>query len=204
VRGTTVVRINGESYPLKIFGAHNIENLSGAREVCNLLGISDEQFFSAVCSFTGSGKRLQELASNGHNSIYVDFAHSPSKLVATINAVKSLYPGRELIACFELHTYSSLTGEYLEEYAGTMDAADTAIVYYHPDTLKHKKLKPLTGDDVRRAFKKAGLEVFTSANSLHEHILSVSREGQNLLMMSSGNFSGMDIEKLAAEILNKQ
>lgn len=189
--------------PLAIFGHHNLQNLSGALLVCENLGVTREQFYHAIGSFTGAGKRLQQLAGNADTAIYLDFAHSPSKVGATIRAVREQYRSRKLVACLELHTFSSLTKSFLREYRGTMDSADVALVYYNPETVTHKRLEELSPAEVKEAFGRDGLIVFNSAAELSEHLHAQSWEGTVLLLMSSGSFSGMDVKKLADWIISK-
>ena len=182
---------------LQIFGKHNLQNLSGAKIICNELGISDEQFYNSIQNFKGAAKRLELVKKNDFSAIYKDFAHSPSKLKATISAVKLQHPERKLIACMELHTYSSLNPNFLKEYAHSMDEADTAIVYYSSHALSIKKLPPLQESEVRDAFENKKLLVFTKTEKLLEKLKSISWANTNLLMMSSGNFDGMDLNDLA-------
>jgi UDP-N-acetylmuramate: L-alanyl-gamma-D-glutamyl-meso-diaminopimelate ligase len=190
--------------PLAIFGNHNLQNISGALLVCENLGITRKQFYRSIRHFKGAGKRLQELASNAVTAVYLDFAHSPSKVRATIEAVKEQFRGRKLVACLELHTYSSLTKSFLRQYNGTMASADTAMVYYDPETIIHKRLEEITPEEVKKAFGRDNLIVFTSAPELISTLQSLAWEGTVLLMMSSGNFSGIELKKLADWITGKK
>lgn len=194
--------VNGpKKIPLKIFGNHNLQNLNGARLTCRQIGISDEMFFEAIRSFRGASKRLELVQSKGNTSVFKDFAHSPSKLKATINAVKNQYPGRKLVACMELHTFSSLNQAFLSEYKGTMAEPDQAMVYFNPHTISHKKLATITENQVIESFARSDLKVFTDSEILKGELLKSDWDNSNLLLMSSGNFDGMDFGKLAAEIL---
>ncbi len=188
--------------PLRIFGEHNMQNLNGARLVCNQLGIEDSQFYEAIKTFKGASKRLQLIKSNDNTSIYIDFAHSPSKLEATVKAVKNHFPDRALVACIELHTYSSLNKNYIGNYKGTMDLADIAIVYFNPETLIHKRLEMLSKKDVKDAFGLKRLKVFIDPQRLSEELTSMDWRNKNLLLMSSGDFSGIDISALTNRIIN--
>jgi len=188
--------------PVRIFGEHNMQNLNGARLVCNQLGIEDSQFYEAIRTFKGASKRLQLIKSSDYTNIYIDFAHSPSKLEATVKAVKNHFPDRELVACIELHTYSSLSKNYIGNYKGTMDLADTAIVYFNPETLRHKRLAMLSEKDVKDAFGIKRLKVIIDPQSLSEELTSMNWRNKNLLLMSSGDFSGIDINSLANQIIN--
>jgi UDP-N-acetylmuramate: L-alanyl-gamma-D-glutamyl-meso-diaminopimelate ligase len=188
------------SCKLAIFGDHNLMNLQGAKLVCNELGLSDEQFYAAIASFKGASKRLELVAENSSTAVYKDFAHSPSKLKATTHAVKKQFPERELIACMELHTFSSLNENFLKEYEGSMALADKAIIYFNPHTIEHKKLKPITEDQVKKAFGSSNIEVLTSSEKLLEKLSALSFKNRNLLMMSSGTFDGIDLKSLAGRI----
>lgn len=188
--------------PLQIFGEHNLQNISGAKLVCNQLGISDNEFYNAISEFKGAARRLEILSQNEDTIIFRDFAHSPSKLKATVNAVKKQFPERDLIAVMELHTFSSLNEDFLKEYDGSMDLADIAVVYFNPEVIKHKKLKPITPEKVKKSFQKEGLKVVTEKTSLIDFIKTINLKNKNLLLMSSGNFSGVDLKHFARE-LNK-
>jgi UDP-N-acetylmuramate: L-alanyl-gamma-D-glutamyl-meso-diaminopimelate ligase len=199
--GITTIQFNGISYPLQVFGNHNLLNLNGARLVCNELGVKDDQFFRSIMNFKGASKRLELVKKTAQTSVFKDFAHSPSKLMATIKAVKEQFPDKQLIACMELHTYSSLSKEFLRHYKGCMDAADTAIVYFNPHAIAIKKLPPITGDQIRVGFDNGKVEIFNDSGLLQERLLKESWNDKNLLMMSSGNFDGLDLFELAEKIL---
>jgi UDP-N-acetylmuramate: L-alanyl-gamma-D-glutamyl-meso-diaminopimelate ligase len=192
---------NGMEHALEIFGEHNLQNLNGALLVCEEVGISKAEFYKAVQSFSGASKRLELVKRTESSVMYKDFAHSPSKLKATTQALKTQFPERELIACMELHTFSSLNKEFLSQYDGAMKNADQAFVYYSPKTLEHKKLQDLSPEEVKNAFNSANITVFTESNNLVEHLKSNNWNNKNLLMMSSGNFDGVDFDELAEELL---
>lgn len=187
--------------PLQIFGEHNLMNVTGARLVCNQLDISDEQFYDAIRYFKGAAKRLELIKKNEVTAIYKDFAHSPSKLKATTQAVKKQFPKRKLIACMELHTFSSLNDAFLNEYKGSMELADEAIVYFNPHTIEHKKLKPITEEQVKQAFGGHNIKTYTNSQLLLNDLLQMNFENKNLLMMSSGNFDGMDLKSLGDNLI---
>ncbi|MCB2194371.1 MAG: peptidoglycan synthetase [Bacteroidetes bacterium] len=187
--------------PIKVFGEHNLQNISGAKLVCNKIGISDEGFYKAISEFKGAAKRLEVLAKNDNTAIFRDFAHSPSKLQATVKAVKDQYQQRKLIAIMELHTFSSLNASFLKEYKGTMESADIAIVYYNPEVIKHKKLDAITPDQVKNAFNKENLVVYTDQKELTDYLTHTNLMNHNLLLMSSGNFSGIDLEKFSNHLI---
>ncbi len=203
VNGTTYLTVNGKKVSLQIFGQHNLMNLNGARLVCNAIGIADEQFYEAISSFKGAAKRLELVHRNEEFSFYKDFAHSPSKLKATTNAVKEQFAKRKIVACMELHTFSSLNETFLKEYGGSMDLADEAIVYFNPHTIAHKKLKEITVEQVHKAFGRKDLKVFTSSAEVVNYLKSKSWQNSVLLMMSSGNFDGVDFNVLATELMDK-
>ena len=200
--GITYLIVNSNRIPLKVFGEHNLMNINGARLVCNELEISDEMFYKAIQSFAGASKRLEQVAENKHTTVFKDFAHSPSKLVATTNAVKSQFINRELVACIELHTFSSLSENFLSHYKGCLDQADIAIVYFNPHTIQLKKLPPITAEQVKKAFNNQKLKVYTNSDKLLQDILKMDWNQKNLLMMSSGNFDGIDFDDLGKKITN--
>ncbi|MBK7211721.1 MAG: peptidoglycan synthetase [Bacteroidales bacterium] len=200
-KGVTVLNTSIGEVPLKVFGRHNLMNMEGARLVCKLLEISDETFYAAISSYNGASNRLELMAASDTVNIYRDFAHAPSKLKATIEAVKEQYPERWLVACFELHTYSSLSQGFLSQYEGSMEKADEAIVYFSPHALELKKLPMLDAHEIRLAFGKERLQVFTSPNELQAYLLSDKWKDTNLLMMSSGNYDGLNMKELSAQIM---
>lgn len=200
VNGTTYLLVNGKEIPLSVFGDHNLMNLTGARLVCNQVGISDEQFYNAIQSFKGAAKRLELVYKSETFNFYKDFAHSPSKLKATTAAVKQQFDKRHIVACMELHTFSSLTEEFLNEYKGAMNTADEAIVYYNPHTIAHKKLKPISEEQVLKAFARKDLRVFTDSKAVTDYLKSKTWKNSVLLMMSSGNFDGVDFNQLAQSL----
>ncbi len=191
--GKTFIISEGHSFPILVFGKHNLLNMNGAKMVCNLLGINDRAFFSAMETFTGAAKRLEKVIETGTCIVYKDFAHAPSKVEATLKAVREQYPGHKIVACLELHTYSSLSREFLDHYRGSMDAADVAIVYFNPHALALKRLPEITEEQIRDGFGKENLEVFNDAQRLMDRLRSITSENMVYLMMSSGNFDGIDL-----------
>lgn len=198
--GTTYLITSQGEVPLQVFGNHNLLNMNGARLVCNKLEISDQQFYEAIQTFKGAAKRLELVDKNEHFAFYKDFAHSPSKLKATTQAVKQQFANRHVIACMELHTFSSLNETFLAEYNGAMNDADEAIVYFNPHTIAHKKLKPITEQQVFEYFNRKDLRVFTSSEALQDYLRSKSLKNNVLLMMSSGNFDGIDFKDLSLQL----
>ena len=182
-----------------IFGNHNLQNLNAAQLVCKELGVSEEDFLKQIATFKGASMRLELVKKTASSAIYKDFAHSPSKLKATSSAMKKQFTNRKLVACMELHTFSSLNEEFLRQYKGCMEKPDTAIVYFSPAAIAHKKLDPITVEEVHTAFDREDLLVFTDVKKLEEHLKSQNWENKNLLMMSSGTFEGMEFSKLTKQ-----
>jgi UDP-N-acetylmuramate: L-alanyl-gamma-D-glutamyl-meso-diaminopimelate ligase len=196
----TVLSFGGKEYTLQIFGAHNLQNLMGAMYLGEAMQIDNHDFLEAIQTFTGAGKRLQKVTESGNFTLFKDFAHSPSKLKATTKAVKEQFADRKVVACMELHTFSSLKKEFLPHYEHAMNAADKALVYFSPEVVAHKKLDPITKEQVQAAF---GGEV-TVVNETSEVLKFIRSENWNnavLLMMSSGNFDGIDYEQLGEELV---
>jgi UDP-N-acetylmuramate: L-alanyl-gamma-D-glutamyl-meso-diaminopimelate ligase len=188
--------------PIRVFGKHNVQNIHGAWLVCRQMGITDDTFLSAISSFRGASKRLQLLKQTSNSAVYKDFAHSPSKLKATVEAVKELYPERKLVACLELHTYSSLNKNFLPLYRHCMDSADLPIVYFSPHAVALKRLPGLSAEEVNEAFADMRLIVYNDSSKLQEDLSRMDFHNKNLLLMSSGNFDGLDLEGLAEMVLN--
>lgn len=195
--GKTILTTTEGEYPLMVFGQHNLMNLNGARLVCNQLNISNAEFYKAISTFKGAMNRLELIAEKDGFNAYRDFAHAPSKLKATIQAVKEQFPGRRLVACFELHTFSSLNKDFLDQYAHSMDLADVAVVFFSPHALALKKLPMLSPDDIVHSFAKKGLLVFSDADQFQQFLRGESWQNSNLLLMSSGNFDGMNVKEFA-------
>ncbi|RKD16175.1 peptidoglycan synthetase [Pelobium manganitolerans] len=199
--GKTYLVTAGKEVGLEVFGKHNLQNLTAARLVCAQLDVSEEDFYAAIASFSGAAKRLEKLGETAHKAVFKDFAHSPSKLKATVEAVKSQYPQRSLIACIELHTFSSLNENFLNEYSGTFNGADFAVVYIDQKTFEQKKLKPFNGEDVMKAFGNKNLLFYDNPEKLKRYIESFEISDCNLLMMSSGTFGSIDLVTLANSFL---
>ncbi|MCF8233974.1 MAG: peptidoglycan synthetase [Bacteroidales bacterium] len=198
--GRTYVINDGEKIEFAVFGKHNLMNLNAARTLCNQLGIKNADFYRSIKTYRGAAKRLELLAENKSVSVFKDFAHAPSKLRATIEAVKSRNPERDLVAVMELHTYSSLNRDFLPEYKNTMDLADEAVVFYNPHACEIKRLPFINKDDVRSGFNRSDLKIMTKKTALENFLLKKNWESKNLLMMSSGDFGGLDIAGLSVEI----
>ncbi len=201
VNGKTSLIVDGAEVALNVFGTHNLQNLNGARRVLNQIDISDAMFYEAIVSFGGAAKRLETVAQNNETVIYKDFAHSPSKLKATSSAVKDQWPDRELVAVMELHTFSSFNPEFLKEYRGSFDQPDHAVLFYLPETAKHKNLPDLTITQVKEAFGKDDLIIMNSTADLEAYLEKMSWAGKNLLFMSSGNYGGINIDEFADKLI---
>lgn len=197
VEGVTILETAHGDAPLQVFGKHNLQNLEGARHVCHLLGIGDKEFYSAISTFHGAAKRLEKLAEAPGRIVFKDFAHSPSKLKATLQAVREQFPQRRLVACMELHTYSSLSEGFIDQYVGTMDAADRAIVFYDPHAVQLKRLPPIPVERVKRAFAREELVVLNDPIAVMGAVREGIKGDSVLLMMSSGNFGGLDLAALS-------
>ena len=181
---------------LLIFGNHNLQNMNAALLVCKELGISKEDFLKQISTFKGASKRLELVKQTQESAIYKDFAHSPSKLKATSSAMKQQFTNRKLVACLELYTFSSLNEDFLKQYKGCMDEADSAIIYFSLESIVHKRLKPITKEQVYDAFGRKDLIVFNNSEDLENHLKNLNWKNKNLLMMSSGTFNGIELEKL--------
>jgi UDP-N-acetylmuramate: L-alanyl-gamma-D-glutamyl-meso-diaminopimelate ligase len=199
--GVTTILSDGKKYPLKVFGDHNLLNMEAARLVCAGLGIETADFYQYITTFKGAARRLELVGKNDNANVFKDFAHSPSKLEATIQAVKSQFPDRKLIACIELHTFSSLNKDFLAQYAGTMNQADEAIVFIDKKTFVQKKMEPYPAEIVKEAFAKDDLTFFNDPQQLLAELQKIKLLNANLLMMSSGNFGGIDLIELKNKIL---
>jgi UDP-N-acetylmuramate: L-alanyl-gamma-D-glutamyl-meso-diaminopimelate ligase len=187
--------------PLKIFGEHNMQNLSAANEACLAAGVSEDGFYDAIQSFEGTSGRLQKLKENENGVFFYDFAHSPSKVKATVEAVAARYPGKNIIACFELHTYSSLSKDFLPFYKGTLEKATSAFVYFNPHQFELKKLEPLSKEAVKEAFSGQNLEVYDNSAEMFDYIKNRHFSSPVYLFMSSGDFNGCDLKELSEELL---
>jgi len=194
--GITAIDTPDGMMPLEIFGDHNLQNLAGAKWICQHMGIDEDDFYEAIASFKGASKRLEKIAENKQTVIFKDFAHSPSKVKATTEAVKKQYAQREVIACLELHTYSSLNAEFLGEYQGALDQADKAVVFYSPHAVKIKQLDEVTTAQIGAAFGREDLMMFTNPAEFKAFLFSQNLEQTAVVLMSSGNYGGLDFEEV--------
>jgi len=200
--GVTYLETEEGPLPLEIFGAHNLNNLAGSKWICQQMGVDQDDFYEAISSFSGASKRLEKVAENANCVVYKDFAHSPSKVQATTEAVKSQYPKRPLVACLELHTYSSLNAAFLEHYKGTLDAADTAVVFYSPQAVEIKKLNSVSKTQIETAFERDDLIIYTDPELFKNFITSLEFAQKTVLLMSSGSYGGLDFEALKNRVVD--
>ncbi len=196
--GQTILETPEGPMPIEVFGRHNLSNLAGAKWICQNMGVDEDDFYEAIASFKGASKRLEKIAEGRTCVAYKDFAHSPSKVMATTNAVKEQYPDRKLIACLELHTYSSFNPEFLKEYKGALEAADVAAVFYLPESVRIKKLKEVTPEQISEAFVREDLKIFTDSDDFKNFVFGQKYDNSVLLLMSSGNYGGLDLEEVKA------
>ena len=194
--GLTLLETAEGEVPLEVFGEHNLQNLEGARSICFHLGVGEEEFYEAIADFSGASKRLEKIGETDSTVIFKDFAHSPSKVEATTRAVKEQYPDRTLLACLELHTYSSLNETFLKEYRGALDKADEAVVFYSPHAVQIKRLKEVDARQIADAFQRDDLLIYTDPRSFKEYLFAQDLKDKVLLLMSSGNYGGLDFDEV--------
>jgi UDP-N-acetylmuramate: L-alanyl-gamma-D-glutamyl-meso-diaminopimelate ligase len=196
VDGITLLDTPEGPMPIEVFGAHNLNNLAGAKWICQNMGVDEADFYEAIASFKGASKRLEKIAEGKGKVAYKDFAHSPSKVSATTKAVKNQYPNRNLVACLELHTYSSLNPEFLKEYEGALNAADVAVVFYSPDAVKIKQLQEISFEQIAQSFKREDLIIYTNPTAFKEFLFNYDLNNSALLLMSSGNYGGLNFDEV--------
>jgi len=192
--GVTYLQTPEGDLPLEVFGEHNLQNIAGAKWICQHMGIDEDDFYEAIASFGGANKRLEKIAESTSTVVFKDFAHSPSKVKATTTAVKNQYKDKTVLACLELHTYSSLNATFLSEYKGTLDKADKAVVFYSPNAVKIKQLEEVTEAQIAEAFQRDDLLIYTNPTAFKDFLFSVDIKDTALLLMSSGNYGGLDFE----------
>ena len=192
--GITYLETTSGDLPLEIFGKHNLQNLAGAKWICQHMGIDEDDFYEAIASFKGASKRLEKIAENNSTVIFKDFAHSPSKVSATTKAVKEQYSDRTVFACLELHTYSSLNAEFLEQYKGALDYADKAVVFFSPHAVKIKKLDEVSEAQIANAFQRDDLIIYTNPQEFKDFLFSQNLDKSALILMNSGNYGGLDFD----------
>lgn len=198
--GTTYLVTPEGDMPIEIFGKHNLNNLMGAKWICQNMGVDEDDFYEAIASFKGASKRLEKISENSDRVIYKDFAHSPSKVKATTDAVKEQYPDRKLIACLELHTYSSLNASFLKEYESALDSADVAVVFYSPEAVQIKRLDEVTAEQIAKSFNRKDLIVYTNPKEFEDYLYQLHLKHAVLLLMSSGNYGGLDLDVVKEKI----
>ena len=200
-KGVSSYVYNDKKYALKVFGQHNLLNLNAAMKICGELGITPEQFLNSISSFKGASNRLELVASNSNSFVFKDFAHAPSKLKATVNAVRQQFPDKTLVAAFELHTYSSLNPEFIVQYKSCLDEADKAFVYYNEHALKIKRMENLDKEMVHSAFGRKDLLVLNDSEELKLKLKQSSSDNVVYLFMSSGNFNGINFVEFSKELI---
>ncbi len=191
-----ILQYDGREYPLRIFGRHNMQNLEAAAEAAVRLGIDRDDFYRSLQDFEGASLRLEKIFDNGSCVIFRDFAHAPSKVRASVQAVRELYPRRHLKAVLELHTYSSLSKEFIPRYRGSLNPADEAAVFYSPHAVAIKRLQPVEPEFIRQAFGREGLRVFNEPGRFREYVYGLPEPRSVILLMSSGALGGLDIDQL--------
>ena len=194
--GITLLETPEGAMPIEVFGGHNLNNLAGAKWICQNMGVDEADFYEAIASFKGASKRLEKIAESKTKVAYKDFAHSPSKVAATTKAVKEQYPNRTLVACLELHTYSSLNAKFLKEYEGALEYADVAVVFYSPDAVKIKQLDEVTYEQIAQSFNRKDLIIYTNPAEFKTFLFNKNFENAALLLMSSGNYGGLNFEEV--------
>ncbi|MEO8934072.1 MAG: peptidoglycan synthetase, partial [Xanthomarina sp.] len=199
--GQTLLETPEGPLPIEVFGKHNLNNLAGAKWICQHMGVDEDDFYEAIASFKGASKRLEKLAEGKNSIAFKDFAHSPSKVEASTNAVKEQFPNRTVVACMELHTFSSLNADFLKEYKGTLDAADVAVVFYSPHAVEVKKLKEVTKEQIAEAFERDDLIIYTNPDEFKDFLFSQSFDHKALLLMSSGTYGGLNFDEVKSLIV---
>ncbi|MEY8848147.1 UDP-N-acetylmuramate--L-alanine ligase [Psychroserpens sp. XS_ASV72] len=197
--GQTLLMTSEGELPIEIFGKHNLNNLAGAKWICQHMGIDEDDFYEAIATFKGASKRMEKIAESSSSVAFKDFAHSPSKVQATTKAVKEQYSDKTLIACLELHTYSSLNAKFLKEYKGALDAADQAVVFYSPHAVEIKKLDEVTTDQIAEAFQREDLIIYTNPEDFKNFLFQKDFQNTALLLMSSGNYGGLDFDEVQTQ-----
>ena len=200
--GVTLLETPEGNMPIEVFGAHNLNNLAGAKWVCQNIGVDEDAFYEAIASFKGASKRLEKIAENTTTIAFKDFAHSPSKVAATTQAVKEQFPDRTLVACLELHTYSSLNADFLKEYEGALKYADKAVVFYSPDAVKIKQLDEVTCEQIAKAFNREDLIIYTNPIDFKDFLFDLKLQNTALLLMSSGNYGGLNFDDVKELVAN--
>ena len=197
--GKSIIQFEAKDYPMEIFGKHNLQNLEGAKEVCAALGVSNKTFFEAIATFKGTARRLEKIKLKNNLVAFKDFAHSPSKLMATVKAVNEQFNDKKLIACMELHTYSSTDPKFLNEFENSMNNADIAIIYMSEKAFEIKNKAFIEDKLIQESFNNKNIIVFRKPEGLKNYLNKQNLNDYALLLMTSGNYDGIDWE----EFLNK-
>ena len=189
---------NGDEVEVRIFGEHNMKNINAARLVINRIGVTDELFYNSIKSFKGAARRLENLIDNKEkgNVVFRDFAHAPSKVLATVNAIREKYPEKYFLAVFELHTYSSLSEVFIDHYANCLDKCDKAVVFYDPHAVAVKKLDMMSDERIIKGFNRDDISVVHSKKELLDLIKTLNINNVVAGFMSSGDFNGLSTSDL--------
>ena len=196
INGITNIRFERGLFPIQLFGKHNLENISAACQICTLMGVEKIDFFNAIKTFKGADNRLELIYKSNSSFVYKDFAHSPSKVKATVNAIKLQYPNKKLIVAFELHTYSSLNPVFIKKYRNTLKNADDCIISFSEKNMKIKGFQPISHELINSAFNHQKINIANDLLSFEQILLSFDLSNSVLLLMSSGNFNGFDYKKI--------
>jgi len=199
--GRYILETKYGSIPLALIGAHNMQNLTGAMLLCKELGVEEHQFYQSIQNFKGIERRQQLLAHGNNKAIYLDYAHAPATIKATIQAFRDTYQDQKLVTCLELHTFCNLNMEYLPQFRDTLEGSDQAFVYFNPEVVKRKRLPELSPEKVKQQFHNEELIVHNDSELLVVDLKSIDADTFVLLIMTSGNFSGIDLKELAEEIV---
>jgi len=204
INGITYLLTDKGKIGIEVFGKHNLKNINAAKMVCMKIGVTEDMFYQAIQNFKGAANRLEILGRTDSNVVFKDFAHAPSKLKATSKAVKKQFAERKLVAVLELHTFSSLNKDFLSQYKDTYKGPEEPIVYFNPETVKHKRLEEISEQNIIDAFDNPKVKVFTDSKKLEDFLLKNDWKNTNLLLMSSGNFGGIDLKNLTEHVLNSK
>ncbi len=202
-KGITYMHTHTGDIPLQVFGKHNLSNIAAAFTVCEWLGVEREAFYAAIRQYKGASRRLEYVASDNDSVVYQDFAHTPAKLKASIHALKEQFPDKALVAIIELHTYSSLNDAYLAEYKDTMAEAEFPAVFVNQDALKQRNAEAITEETLKKAFNQPNLVYFSQVQLMKQYLVELDPVGKNLLLMSSGNYGGINLVNFADKFLYK-
>lgn len=200
--GRFLIKTNsGKEFMLHIFGSHNLANLEGAKAICMSLGISEDDFYASVVDFRGAGKRLELMFENETFKVFRDFAHAPSKVAGTINGIRLQFPKKKIIACLELHTYSSMNSDFIPQYKNSTHQADLVYLFLNEEAAKIKGMKLPQPEEIKTAFNDRSIRVFYDKNQMELSLLEENYFNSILLLMSSGSFDNWEIPVFIKKII---